>query len=255
MNEVLVREIAQPAPAQVAITPMHMLQVAIEKGASLEQLEKLMELQERHEANEARKAFVSAMSAFKANPPDIFKNKHVSFTTQKGKTEYDHATLDQVSLAIGTALSKHGLSHRWVTDQSDGRIKVTCIITHSMGHSESVSLQSSADDSGGKNSIQAIGSAVTYLQRYTLLAATGMAVQDQDDDGGRVDKNTLSDDAFMDFKSRIEATLTKDKAKAVWQEAVKRCQEIGDLESAGRLKDVMLKHATFIDSAKAREMA
>ena len=26
-------------------------------------------------------------------------------------------------------------------------------------------------------------STVTYLQRYTLLAATGMAVQDQDDDG------------------------------------------------------------------------
>lgn len=233
-----------------AITPMGMLQIAVQQGADLDKLTKLMDLQERWEANESRKAFVSAMSAFKANPPDIFKNKHVSFTTQKGKTEYDHATLDQVSLAIGTALSQHGLSHRWVTDQADGRIKVTCILTHSMGHSESVSLQSSADDSGGKNSIQAIGSAVTYLQRYTLLAATGMAVQDQDDDGGKVEKNVLPDDQFREFKTRIEAQLTKDRAKAVWQESVKACEKIGDIGSANTLKLIMLSHAAFIDSTK-----
>lgn len=232
-----------------AITPMAMLQIAVQQGADLDKLQKLMDLQERWEASEARKAFVSAMSDFKANPPDIVKNKHVSFTTQKGKTEYDHATLDQVSLSIGTALSKHGLSHRWVTDQADGRIKVTCMITHSMGHSESVSLHSAADDSGGKNSIQAIGSAVTYLQRYTLLAATGMAVQDQDDDGKGPDKSILSDAQFQGFKKRIVAEITKEGAKKVWQEAVKVCSEVGDKEAASLLKQVMLDHAKFIDAA------
>lgn len=232
-----------------AITPMAMLQIAVQQGADLDKLQKLMDLQERWEASEARKAFVSAMSDFKANPPDLIKNKHVSFQTAKGKTEYDHATLDQVSLAIGTALSKHGLSHRWVTDQADGRIKVTCMITHSMGHSESVSLHSAADDSGGKNSIQAIGSAVTYLQRYTLLAATGMAVQDQDDDGKGQSNNVLPDGQFNDFQKRIVAQITKEKSKAVWQEAVKACAAIGDKDSANMLKDVMLKHAAFIDTA------
>jgi hypothetical protein len=246
MSELLVVD-----QSSTAITPMAMIQIAVQQGADIEKLAKLMDLQERWEASEARKAFVSAMSAFKLNPPEIFKNKHVKF----GNTEYDHATLDNVSISIGEALSKHGLSHRWNTLQADGKIKVTCVITHNMGHSEEVSLESTADTSGAKNSIQAIGSAVTYLQRYTLLAATGMAVQDQDDDGGKAEKNMLSDEAFNEFKSRIEATLTKDKAKAVWQEAVKRCQEIGDLESAALLKDVMLKHAAFIDSAKAKEMA
>ena len=139
-------------------------------------LEALLNVKERWEREEARKAFVVALTAFKANPPDIFKNKQVAFKDVR----YSHATLDNVSIAIGTALAEHGLSHRWSVDQAETRIKVTCILMHNAGHSESLSMQSASDQSGNKNAIQALGSAVTYLERYTLLAITGMAVQDDD---------------------------------------------------------------------------
>ena len=146
-------------------------------------LVQLFELRERWEANEARKAYHKAMSAFKANPPKIGKDKHVKFQTQKGLMEYDHATLASVTTAINAALSEHGLTASWETKQADKLITVTCKITHEFGHSEQTSLSSAPDESGGKNSIQAIGSAVTYLQRYTLLALTGLATHDQDTDG------------------------------------------------------------------------
>ena len=61
-------EAPQAAQMVVAVTPMAMLQVAVEKGASVEQLERLMALQERWEANEAKKEFVAAMTRFKENP-------------------------------------------------------------------------------------------------------------------------------------------------------------------------------------------
>lgn len=171
-----------PAPA---ITPMDMLQIAVAKGADLEQLEKLMGLQERWEANQAKKAFVEALSAFKANPPTVTKNKHARFGQGDKKTEYSFAPLAEVTGAIAPALSRHGLSHQWETAQAEGGlIKVTCILTHILGHSERVSLQASPDSSGSKNNIQAMGSTLTYLQRYTLLAITGLAAGDQDDDGG-----------------------------------------------------------------------
>lgn len=169
---------------RAAVTPMDMLNMAVQQGADLDKLSKLMDLQERWETNEARKAFVQALNAFKANPPTLVKNRHVSYQGAKGRTEYDHATLDHVSDEIGKALAAQGLSHRWDVDQIDGGlIRVTCVLTHEQGHSERVSLQAGADQSGGKNNIQAIGSAVSYLQRYTLLAATGLAAKDQDDDG------------------------------------------------------------------------
>ena len=49
---------------------------------------------------------------------------------------------------------------------------MTCQITHELGHSESVEMTAPPDDSGGKNTIQSIASTKTYLERYTLLAAT-----------------------------------------------------------------------------------
>ena len=180
-------EIVEMEPANLpaqAVTPMQMLQIAVEQGADLDRLEKLMDMQERWEANEARKAFVVAKAAFKAEAPKLSKNKHVSFNTAKGDTDYDHATLDHIADELNPVLSKHGLSYSWETDQIDGGIiRVTCVLTHVQGHAERVPLQSGADQSGGKNNIQAIGSTVSYLQRYTLLAATGMATADMDTDG------------------------------------------------------------------------
>ena len=166
------------APA-VQITPAAMLQLAASQQVDPDKLQKLMDFAERYQANQARAAFNQSMAKFKQAPPRIAKNKHVKF----GNTEYDHATLDNVTDVITEALSKVGIRHRWQTEQRDGKIIVTCILSHEMGHSESTPLEASADTSGSKNAIQAIASAVTYLQRYTLLAATGMATGGMDDDG------------------------------------------------------------------------
>lgn len=164
-------------------TPMEMLALVLTRGADLPTLEKFMDLQQRWEAGEARKAFVQAMALFKADPPQIVKDKHVEFETSKGRTSYSHATLGALCAAVINGLAKVGISHSWSVEQ-ENRIKVTCKLTHELGHSETVSLQAAPDDSGGKNSIQAIGSAVTYLQRYTLFAACGLAPVDDDDGEG-----------------------------------------------------------------------
>lgn len=164
-------------------TPTDLLQMAVSQNADLAKLEKLMELQERWEQNEARKAYHVAMAAFKKNPPEIEKDKKVGFQSKGGGTSYNHASLANVTGKINKALSEHGLSAAWRTDQDERGITVTCTITHKMGHSEGTSLSASADNTGNKNSIQAIGSTITYLERYTLLALTGLATKDMDDDG------------------------------------------------------------------------
>lgn len=186
------------APPQ-ALTPMAMIDKAIEKGVSVEQLGQLMDLQMRWEANEAKKAFIVAMNRFKENPPEITKNKRVSYGKGDNATTYDHATLDHVCQSVSSALSKQGISHRWKTS-TDPKIRVTCILTHGLGHSEETTLDAGPDTSGGKNAIQAIGSTVSYLQRYTLLASVGLAPKGVDDDAQGA--STLDD-----IKVRIEEIL------------------------------------------------
>mgnify|MGYP001168649330 CR=1 FL=1 len=168
---------------QAVSSPQQMIQLAISSGADLEKLEKLLTLQERWESNEARKAYHAAMAKFKANPPKIDKDKTVSFKTDRGgQTTYNHATLGNVTEKISAELSKYGLSASWTTKQN-GAVSVTCHITHKLGHSEETTLTAKEDTSGSKNAIQALGSTITYLERYTLLALTGLATYEQDDDG------------------------------------------------------------------------
>lgn len=176
---------AHRAPANVpAATPAYLLQLAVQQGADLDRLEKLMGLHERWEANEARKAFVKAMADFKREPLEIFKRKAVGYETKDGEwVGYMHAELSDVVAVVVPALAKHGLSHRWAIRQADARVYVDCIVTHELGHSESVTMDAAPDASGKKNAIQSVASSITYCERYTLLAITGLTAKGLDDDG------------------------------------------------------------------------
>jgi hypothetical protein len=187
------KEITQSKTASPAL----LLEMAVNQGAELEKLEKLMELQERYEANEARKAYHKSMAEFKQNPPKIVKDKKVEYKN----TKYSHASLENVSKVINESLTKHGLSAAWHINQDSGSVAVTCTITHEQGHSESTTMIAPPDNSGSKNGIQAIGSTVTYLQRYTILALTGLAAGD-DDDGRLADKKvetTVNENQLADL--------------------------------------------------------
>lgn len=168
-----------------AITPMDMLAIAVQQNAPIEQMERLWTLNEKVEAAMAKKAYVAAMAKFKLDPIVIIKDQVVKYENKDGSfTEYTHASLGNVAAKIAEKLAEYGFSHRWNTEQLEGgQIRVTCVVTHELGHSESVSMSNSRDDSGGKNNVQQLASTVTYLQRYTLLAVTGVATSEGDDDG------------------------------------------------------------------------
>lgn len=195
--------VAERKPRAVAVvqtaaptTPMDLLRIVTERGASVEEIGKFMDLMERQQANEAKQAFMRAMAEFKKNPPSIEKNKVADFKTDKGRTVYAYSDLANVCDAITAGLAEHGISHEWSPVQSGSNITVTCTITHEMGHSKSATLSAEADRTGGKNAIQAIGSAVSYLERYTLLAVCGIAVKDGSDDDGAatgLDPNAVRD--------------------------------------------------------------
>lgn len=166
---------------QVELSPPALLSRAVQSGADVQVLERLMELQERWETNQARKAFDQAMAAIRSDLPRIEKKGEVDFGSGKGRTYYKYERLQDVVEAIQPVLSKHGLSFRWRTDSSGGEVSITCIISHELGHSEETTLNAPLDQTGNKNAIQSIGSTVTYLQRYTLKAALGVAAADDDD--------------------------------------------------------------------------
>jgi len=191
------QELQQAPSSAIATTPAQLLQIAVDKGADIERLEKLMDLQLRWEASEARKSFVEAMTEFRAECPVITKNRDAHNSR--------YATLAHTLSLVQGLLSKYGLSHTWKTEQGEsGLIAVTCCVTHRQGHQECTSMSAQADTSGSKNSIQAIGSTVSYLERYTLFAILGLASTDQDDDGAAGDQGAITDEQAANLQALFD---------------------------------------------------
>lgn len=170
-----------------AITPMSLIEKALSQDASIETLERLYDLQVKYEENEAKKAFNKAFAAFKSEAITIIKDKKVGYSHKDGggSTAYDHASIGNVIETITPPLSKHDLALSWDVHQDGNTVQVTATLMHALGHSKSVTMSAGADNSGKKNSIQAVASTKTYLERYTALAVTGLATKDQEDDDGR----------------------------------------------------------------------
>ena len=193
----------EDAQAPVELTPMGMIEQAVTQGASVETLEKLMGLQERWEANQAKKAFDAALASARSELPTILK-------TQQGHN-YKYEDLPAISKVVDPILTQHGLSYRWNTE-SNGTVTVTCIIAHRDGHSEQNSLTANSDTSGSKNPIQALGSAVTYLQRYTLKAALGLSASKDGDGGDGGDGGSITP-AQLKILSELADEVAADKEK------------------------------------------
>lgn len=183
-NVIQIERSMDMAPAAMTpLTPMAMISQAIAQGADLSMVQQLMDLQDRNDAKLARRAFDAALAAAKASIPVIRKNKTVAFEAKGSgaKTNYVHEDLGEVARTVDPVLAQHGLSYRFRPEQRECRVRVTCILSHVDGHSEESTLEAGADTTGNKNSIQAVGSTITYLQRYTLKMALGLAAAEDDD--------------------------------------------------------------------------
>lgn len=208
---------------RVSPTPGDILAAAYDRGADPQVLAQLLDLKSKYEALEARKIFVAAMAQFKKNPPEIIKDKSVGYTNNQGEfVGYKHATLASVCDAAIKGLAEVGISHSWSCIRRNGEIEVSCTLTHEAGHADTVSIPAPADTSGKKNAIQAIGSTITYLERYTLLMITGLATADQDDDGAQ-HKGPQPDwsDVYLEA---INGAATKADLEAAWKTAAGACR-------------------------------
>lgn len=185
--------------------PLSLIEIALNKNdIDINTLERLLDLQERWEQNQARKAFNTAFAEFQKEKPKLVKSGKASFETRTGGiTEYKYQELTTIQDAVDPILSKNGLSYSFKREDTEKEIKITCILRHTAGYSEENSLVAPADQSGSKNAIQAIGSTVTYLKRYTLENALGLSSH-KDDDGHAATKPKVSEKDWFDLQVFLE---------------------------------------------------
>lgn len=167
------------------MTPMQLAAFVIQQGKDPALIDKMIEWQERHEKKMALRAFDDAVANAKAEIKPILKNREVDFQSRRegaGRTQYEYEDLGAIAEHVDPILARYGLSYRHRPKQDGKNLTITCILSHRDGHREETSLTAPNDETGNKNSGQAIASTATLLQRYTLKLALGLATT-RDDDG------------------------------------------------------------------------
>jgi ERF superfamily len=195
------------APSGIADPVLALIErAARDPAVDIAKMQALFELRERLEDRRAKAAFDNAIAHAKGEIGPIVKNRLVDFTNKTGqRTNYRYEDFAGVASAVDPVLARHGLSYRFRSDQTGNKLRVTCRISHADGFGEDTTLEAANDESGNKNSIQSVGSACTYLQRYTLKLALGLAASNDDD--GRLGKDEGSPEIDADQRAYLEQQL------------------------------------------------
>lgn len=229
-----------PAPVVQPISQYDkMLELAITGNADLDSLKELIALKNADEDRQAEKAMTVALGAFQADQQVIAKDK----ASHNAK----YASLAGTISQLQENMSKHGLSRSWEPLQDKERgIGITCTISHDGGGRRHATLWAEADTSGNKNDIQAMGSTVSYLERYTLYAALGITSAEMIDDDGRMAGKTEALVTTADIK-KLTTLLAEAKAD------VPKFLEAFFIETLEQLPKLKVAQATAVLNRKIKE--
>jgi len=125
---------------------------------------------------------------------------------------YKYADLPSIVATINPILKKCGLSFTQLTGGNAESVSVTTILIHSKsGEYFETTICSSVKANAGKMSeIQAVGSIITYLRRYSLSSILGI-VTDEDVDG-HVQKPSINE-----VIKELNLCTTKEQVRKVYE--------------------------------------
>lgn len=244
--------------ALTAITPMHasptpvdMLQLAVQRGADMDQIERFMVMAREWKADMAREAFNAALAQFKARAIRVKRTTNRQEGPLQGQK---YADLNAYVMASAAALGEYGLSASWKFGPETNKewIEVICVLRHKDGHSEETSFGGGVDTGPGRNAIQARKSSVNYLERITLQAALGLSDEGDDDDGAHGGNGEPAPTPeqlakYHDWLDKIQATKTDADARKVWAHC--NADTLDDKTMWKHLYDATMSHRNQLKKA------
>lgn len=143
-----------------------------------------MQLQDREQLQQFNRDFIAAC----ADMPVISKAGRIEIRDKNTKEivqSTGFAKFEDLNRVVKPILDRHNI---WITfelgETEDHRPTCTPLLWHRNGYMrEGKTLSAQVDSSGSKNNTQGVGSATTYLKRYTMCAALNIVTEGEDDDG------------------------------------------------------------------------
>lgn len=208
MGEVAIQSVKLPSAQETeAATIISVIErAARDPSVDIDKMERLMLMHQGVTDRQARTAYSSALAEMQEHLPVIEERGKIDIG--RGKPQ-SYALWEDINEAIKPVLSRFGFALSFRTGRDSDRISVTGILSHRDGHREETTMHLPLDQSGSKNSVQAVGSSTSYGKRYTasaLLNLTSRVPEDRDDDGQAGGSGSvISDDQQMELRDLADS--------------------------------------------------
>lgn len=189
------------------------------------------------------KSLTEALVAFQAELP------HVDKTAENPHFRNRFAPLEDIVKVVLPALAKHGLAWSAAPTMKDGQFVLEYRLMHTNGDALTGDYPL-----GGANAQQR-GSELTYAKRYALCAVTGVTPGGEDDDGNAASQAPMEAravkrvEAKQDWLGKLDAAVSKEDARAVWQEAEAAGELLAVLPDGRVVRDVITARAAALPKA------
>src|SRR3984957_5231547 len=167
--------------------------VALDPRADVQKLERMMGMYERLKAKEAELAYNAAKGRIlkKLAGIKIVKNRSVLYEMENGKPQkgtyeaFKYAPLEGIDKHLRPLLAKEVMDLSFSDEpREDGGILIRGRLKHLPGgHYEDSFMPAPLDTSGGKSTVQGVGSTNSYLRRYIACNIFNIVVVGNDEDG------------------------------------------------------------------------
>ena len=157
-----------------------------------------------------------------------------------------YADLGSCIDAVIESLNQSGIALMQHTHECDNGVIVETIFLHESGEFLSTGkLHVPAT----KQDAQGYGSALTYARRYSLMAACGIAPED--DDGNAASKSTVNASALADYILAIENSANGEELVKIYADAYAACGN----DQKWQAKVIAAKKARIEKAKKEKETA
>ena len=197
-------------------------------------LEALLRMQREIVAEDARVQFNRSLAALSA---EIRQVERRGVADMGGKGAYKFAKREDLDAMLRPLMREHGfaVSFRPVPGPN-GNLTIEGELLHVAGHSKTAELTLPPDIGPGRNSLQALGSAITYAERYLTEMLVNVVRCDVDDDGASAADHPMTEEQLKHISRLIHET--KANVPAFLKHVVPGTERLADIRACDFAKCV-----------------
>jgi hypothetical protein len=226
-------------PAEIELSPVNLLALALRNNAAIDVIERLAALQEKAMAREAEICFNEGMNRVQE------QIKRIAPDLENPQTRSQYASYAAIDRKIRPIYSKEGFSLSFDTADCPlaDHVRAVCYVSL-RGHTRRYQVDMPADGKGAKGGdvmtkTHATGAAMSYGMRYLVKYIFNIAVGEEDTDGN------MDNGRLQEHFDNIARAQTMDELKQIFKIAYTEAE-------AAKAKAAMIALMRAKDEAKKR---